>query len=153
MCQPGPVEPARLDPLVICRRSGVVWLDGRLAWHVVHDDAVLVVVGGTEQDVPLPGAGEVLLEARSKTRQADLVLRCTASVEQLAAGTPEWDAAVTALAAGRGDPPPVDHRTSWAATSRVLVLRPVATLPPPDDSERTVATTRRTTGGVVSREA
>ncbi len=129
-----------------CTRSGVVWLrpEGaagyRLAWHVWHENAVHVVAGGGEQDLPpLHGAVEVVVPSHdAHTRLATVAARAV----PLVPGTSEWALAVQALAAkrlnDRSDPArPQEQRDRWARGATVTRLEPVALVqagPGPDDA-------------------
>jgi hypothetical protein len=129
-----------------CTRSGVVWLrpEGasgyRLAWHVWHDGAVLVVTGGGEQELPpLEGLVEVVVPSKdARTRLATVAARA----ERLWPGTSQWATAAQVLSAkrlnDRSDPAkPEEQRDRWARYATVTRLDPVALLaagPGPDDA-------------------
>jgi hypothetical protein len=129
-----------------CTRSGVVWLrpDGatghRLAWHVWHDGAVLVVTGGGEQELPpLEGLVEVVVPSKdARSRLATVAARG----ERLWPGTSQWAAAAQVLASkrlnDRSDPAkPEEQRDRWARYAAITRLDPVALLaagPGPDDA-------------------
>lgn len=109
------------------RRSGVLWLSApdvppTLVWHLWHDEAAYVVVGGDEQ--PLPPLGPVASVAvRSKT--GALVVTWEADVSQVEPGSERWAAVVPLLAGERLNAPSVlDLPERWAAASKVLELRP-----------------------------
>lgn len=113
------------------RRGAVVWvaLDGRpprAVWHVWHDAAVLLVVGGDEQD--LPGADDAqraVVVVRGRGPLAGRVAELAATVERPAPGTPEWDDAVAALVPERLNADDLDALPArWTASSTVLRLRP-----------------------------
>ncbi len=91
------------------RRAGVIWLTvpGRdrafPAWHIWRDPpgAAYLVTGPGEQ--PLPGladAGRVTVTVPSKETGGALVT-WTGDVHRVDPGSPEWDAAIGPLAAGR----------------------------------------------------
>jgi hypothetical protein len=129
-----------------CTRSGVVWLrpEGsvghRLAWHVWHENAVHVVAGAGEQDLPpLDGVVEVVVPSHdARSRLATVAARAV----RLAPGTNAWALAVAALAAkrlnDRSDPArPQEQRDRWARYATVTRLEPVALVaagPGPDDA-------------------
>jgi hypothetical protein len=129
-----------------CTRSGVVWLrpDGasghRLAWHVWHDGAVLLVAGGGEQELPpLEGLVEVVVPSKdARSRLATVATRA----ERLWPGTSQWATAAQVLAAkrlnDRSDPArPEEQRDRWARYATITRLEPVALLaagPAPDDA-------------------
>lgn len=112
------------------RRSGVVWVspdghDLRLVWHLWHDDALYLVGGGDEQELP-PLQDRAVVVVRSKASQSDRVVEWTADVEPVLPGTLRWDEIVPLLAAERlNAPSAVDLPARWAAASTVLRLSPV----------------------------
>ena len=111
------------------RRSGVVWVsaDGtapRLLWHLWHDDAMYVVGGGEEQELP-PLQDRAVVVVRSKASQSDRVVEWEADVAPVLPGTPQWAEVVPRLAAERLNAPSgADLPARWAAGSRVLRLTP-----------------------------
>ena len=111
------------------RRSGVVWVsaDGtapRLVWHLWHDDALWLVGGGDEQELP-PLQDRAVVVVRSKASQSDRVVEWDADVAPVLPGTPEWDAAVPLLAAERLNAASAeDLAQRWAERSVVLRLSP-----------------------------
>jgi mutator protein MutT len=103
----GAPEPALIAEAT--RRAGVIWLTvpGRdrafPAWHIWRDPpgAAYLVTGPGEQ--PLPGladAGRVTVTVPSKETGGALVT-WTGDVHRVDPGSPEWDAAIGPLAAGR----------------------------------------------------
>jgi hypothetical protein len=120
-----------------CSRSGVVWLRAaaqpyRLAWHVWHEDAVVVVQGGGEQELGLPVApgspATVELVVPSKDRGTRLATALTRA-EVLDPATPEWAAAAAALSAARlNDRDAAGQRTRWAASAQLVSLTPLRLL-------------------------
>ncbi|GAA4565512.1 hypothetical protein [Planotetraspora kaengkrachanensis] len=105
------------------KKSGVVWIGRRLAWHAWHDGAIYVVTGGGEQDLPgLTEADETEVTLRSKDNGAELV-RFAASVEIVdQAAEPD---AIAALAKERLNAPDASGLTArWAAHSTVVRLTP-----------------------------
>jgi hypothetical protein len=112
------------------RRSGVVWVsaDGtspRLVWHLWHADALYLVGGGDEQELP-PLEDRAVVLVRSQASQSDRVVEWDADVEPVLPGTPLWDEVVPRLAAERlNTPSAVDLPARWAAgPSYVLRLSP-----------------------------
>jgi len=114
-----------------CRKSDLVWItlpgvpQSRAAWHVWFDDAVHLVSGGTEQDLPgLDAAETVEVIVRSKDRGGRLV-RWAARVRRLQPGTEEWDAAARELVAKRLNLRDADHaRERWARECLIARLDP-----------------------------
>jgi hypothetical protein len=114
-----------------CSRTDMVWIkatvDDRFqaAWHIWHDDAVCLVYGTGEQDLPLL-SGEVEVTARSKDTGA-AVIGFLAQVDNLTSHTPEWDAAAQALSAARLNATDLpEQRDRWANGAVISLLRPVA---------------------------
>jgi len=113
------------------RRSGVVWVsaDGtapRLVWHLWHAEAMWLVGGGDEQELP-PLADRALVVVRSKAAQSGRVVEWAADVSRLEPGSPAWDEVVPLLAAERLNAASADDlRTRWAQSSTVLRLAPRA---------------------------
>ena len=109
------------------RRSGVVWVSApgvppTLVWHLWHDDAAWLVVGGDEQQLP-PLGPSASVAVRSKT--GALVVTWQAAVSQVAPGSERWSEVVPLLAGERLNAPSVtDLPARWAAASTVLELRP-----------------------------
>jgi len=120
-----------------CTRSGVVWVrpEGavghRLAWHVWHDGALLVVAGGGEQELPpLEGLVEVVVPSKDAGSRLATV---AARAERLWPGTSQWATAAQVLAAKRlnerSDPAhPEQQRDRWARYATVTRLEPVRLL-------------------------
>jgi hypothetical protein len=143
---PPPLEP-ELTPeqaaLVAeaCTKSGVVWVkpnDGvrfQLAWHTWHADAVHVVYGVDEQMLPLlSGAVEVIVRSKDTGGR---VVAFLARAEVLPAGSPEWEAAATALSAARLNArETAEQRERWASGGLISRLLPVRLLQssPGDDA-------------------
>ncbi len=113
------------------RRSGVVWVsaDGtspRVVWHLWHADALWLVGGGEEQDLP-PLADRAVVVVRSKATQSGRVVAWDADVTRVEPGTPEWDEVVPLLAAERLNAASAEELpTRWAQASTVLRLTPRA---------------------------
>ena len=116
------------------RRSGVVWVsaDGaspRLVWHLWHDDAMFLVGGGDEQELP-PLHDTAVVVVRSKASQSDRVVEWRADVTPVLPGTPLWDEVVPLLAAQRLNAVSTAALPErWAQASTVLRLSPVPLLP------------------------
>src|SRR5690349_21719517 len=86
------------------KKSGLIWVRGagapgaRALWHVWHEGAVCLVGDGPGEQ-PLPGlvdGGSAEVTVRSKDKGGRLVT-FAATVSQLTAGSPEWEAAVAEL--------------------------------------------------------
>jgi hypothetical protein len=105
------------------KKSGILWIGRRLAWHAWHDGAIYVVTGGGEQDLPgLAEAAEVEVTLRSKDNGAELV-RFPASVEVVDQAAEAE--AVSVLAKERLNAPDAAGLTDrWAARSTVVRLTP-----------------------------
>lgn len=110
-------------------KAGLVWVsaDGRPAqslWHVWHDGAVTVVVGGGEQPDPVAGADVVRLAVPSKDTRARLV-EVDADVVPVLPGSDLWTPATAVLSASRlNEVHPAGQLDAWARSSRVLRLVP-----------------------------
>jgi hypothetical protein len=143
-----------------CARSAVLWLrtpdEDRFhgAWYIWHADAVHLVHGNGEQVLPLLD-GEVEVIARSKETGARLVRFVALAEELLPAGSPEWEAAATALAAARLNArDAAGQRERWASGALIARLSPLRMLAggpiePRDDDpgRRTPVPTPATTNG------
>ena len=112
------------------RRSGVVWVsaDGtspRLVWHLWHDDALHLVGGGDEQELP-PLQDRAVVVVRSAAGQSDRVVEWQAAVTPVLPGTARWDEVVPLLAAARlNAASAAELPARWARGSTVLRLTPV----------------------------
>jgi hypothetical protein len=150
-----PVEAALIAEA--CTRSDVLWARAMVApdqpqqryralWHVWHDDAVCVIGGAGEQVLPdLAGTAEVVCRSKDTGTQ---VIRFLARVEPVTAGRPGWDAAADALAAARlNTPDPQAQRAAWAASGRVVLLRPVTVIDAVAGDDRSPAGRRRAPEG------
>lgn len=105
------------------RRSGAVWLEGALVWHLWHDGAMYVVGGGPEQPLPVGAGDRARVVVRSKASQAGVVVAWEADVTAVSPGTDLWAEVVPLLAAERLNAPPgaVDR---WATECVVLRFSP-----------------------------
>ncbi|MER6539592.1 hypothetical protein ACWDE0_20805 [Streptomyces sp. 900105755] len=124
------------------KKSGLVWVRGagaapaRAVWHAWADGAMCLVGGGAEQPLgELADGGAAEVTVRSKDKGGRLVT-WTATVTELPAGTPEWDAAVAELKGKRLNAPDGEAMTDrWARECRVLRLTPTgATSPLPEEN-------------------
>lgn len=122
-----------MPPLVdeATKRSGVAWValgdhPPRLVWHLWHEDALWLVTGGLEQE--LPGADTATTASvtlRSKATQNDRLVTWTAEVERVQPGSATWDAVVPLLHDKRLNAPDGDAQPlRWGRESTVLRLRP-----------------------------
>lgn len=114
-------------------KAGLVWVSVGQArpqalWHVWHDDAALVVVGGSEQPDAVGDATRVTVAVPSKDNRARLVT-FGAAVEEIRPDDERWDASVAALGPNRlNTSTSVDQSAVWAEGSRLLLLVPDETL-------------------------
>lgn len=114
----------------LAKKSGLVWVsyDGgtHAIWHEWVGDAVCLVAGGTEQQLPgIADQQSVTLLLRSKSTRA-LVAEAPAQVEVISPDSPHWEAVTTALKTGRlnlHDSANAIER--WARESAVIRLVPV----------------------------
>jgi hypothetical protein len=128
--------PPAIDPAALAlvaegaTKSGVVWVRPtasdrhHLAWHAWHDGAVVLVLGGGEQELPpLENVVEVVVPSKdTRARLATVLTRA----RTLAPGTQEWSDTVAVLAAKRlNDRDPAGQRDRWARDARVVRLEPV----------------------------
>jgi hypothetical protein len=118
------------------------------AWHVWHDDALLLIAGGTEQ--PLPGisdADSVEVTMRSKDNGGRLVTWVGVPTRVLPSA-PGWDAAVAALASERISIPSLSETPKvWAqqcVVTRVVPTGQVLEQPGSLSAESHAATPRQT---------
>ncbi|MGW2487013.1 hypothetical protein ACWCV9_07295 [Streptomyces sp. NPDC001606] len=139
------------------KKSGLIWVRAtgapaaRALWHVWHEGAVCLVGGGPGEQ-PLEGltdGGTAEVSVRSKDKGGRLVT-FPVTVSEVAAGSPEWEAAVAELKGKRLNAPDGEEMPArWARECRVLRLTPagaVAPLPEGSLAEAPVptpATTRR----------
>ncbi|WP_055532686.1 hypothetical protein [Streptomyces graminilatus] len=115
------------------KKSGLVWVKGpagpsRALWHVWHEGAA-VLVGDGPGEQPLPGlveGAEAEVTVRSKDKGGRLVT-WAATVVELAARSPEWEASVAELKGKRLNAPDGEAMTDrWARECRVVRLVPCA---------------------------
>lgn len=148
------------------KKSGLIWVRagglptspgpgdeaaGRPLWHVWHDGAAFLVGDGPGEQ-PLPGltdGGEAVVTVRSKDKGGRLA-SWAARVTELAAGTPEWEAAVGDLKGKRLNAPDGEAMTErWARECRLVRLEPTGATAAPSDGSlaqrpvQTAATTRQ----------
>ena len=136
-----------MDPFALAlvaelgKKTSVCWLryaEGyaapteHAAWHVWHDDALLLVSGGDEQ--PLPGisdAEEVAVTMRSKENGGRLVTWAGAPV-RIMPGTEAWAPAAAALASARISIPSLSQTpVEWARSSVITRIEPASVLEAP----------------------
>ncbi|CAA9344313.1 MAG: hypothetical protein AVDCRST_MAG34-1136 [uncultured Nocardioidaceae bacterium] len=123
------------------RRSRVCWLsyaydeagdrvrvEGRLVWHLWHEDALVVLScpGPAEQVLPgIDRTGRVEVTMRSKDTKGRL-LTWTGMVEVVEVGTASWSGHVEALLGVRLNLPDVDAaREDWAEHGIIVRIRPL----------------------------
>lgn len=131
------VEPSTPDPLALvaaaAKKSSVIWVsvDGapaRALWQVPSEGSMLVVTGGSEQELPeLADASSAAVTIRSKENGASIVVT-EVSVEHLVPDSPDWLAAVSELAPKRLNAQGLDLSASWRSASVVSRLRPTRVL-------------------------
>lgn len=112
----------------------MVWVDfgqgQRVAWHIWHDDALWLVCGGIEQDLPgavcpSQSAQPPARQATVSVRSAEGVLCFTADVAPVEPGSAEWLSAVPVLHENRLNPPDGEAQPErWARESVILRLTP-----------------------------
>ncbi|MFZ5847413.1 MAG: hypothetical protein ACOYX5_08540 [Actinomycetota bacterium] len=114
------------------KKTGVCWLrydDGgprpRAAWHVWHDEALLLVAGGPEQELPgIAEADRVEVTMRSKDNGGRLVT-WVGSVSPVRPGEEQWEDATSALIADRLNLEDLGTaRQTWAERSVVVRVEP-----------------------------
>ncbi|MFI9581400.1 hypothetical protein ACIHCQ_06050 [Streptomyces sp. NPDC052236] len=112
------------------KKSALIWVRGdgpvRALWHVWHEGAAYIVGDGPdEQPLPRLSAGATAeVTVRSKDKGGRLIV-WTATVEELAPHSEEWEAAVAELKGKRlnaQDAERIPER--WARECRVLRLAP-----------------------------
>jgi len=129
----------------LARRSAVCWISygepvrHHTVWHVWHEDAIGLVVGGAEQQLPgVQQCSSVLVTLRSKTTGQRLAT-CRARVQILQPGTERWTSLAPALVSGRLNLiDPAGAPARWANDSTLVRLEPEAVVAQPgtlpDDS-------------------
>ncbi|MDQ0992906.1 hypothetical protein [Streptomyces sp. V3I7] len=125
------------------KKSGLIWVKGagapaaRALWHAWHEGAACVVGDGPgEQSLAgLTDGGTAEVVVRGKDKGGRLV-DWTATVSELAPGSPEWEATVAELKGKRLNASDGEAMTGrWARECRVLRLVPTGgLLPLPDGS-------------------
>jgi hypothetical protein len=137
-----PVDPEVTTALIaeLGKKTSVCWLRyaepgyvGRVnpaatehaAWHVWHQDALLLIAGGTEQPLPsISEAASVEVTMRSKENGGRLVTWVGVPSRVLPA-SPEWEAAAAALASARISIPSLSETPKvWATESVVTRIVP-----------------------------
>ena len=121
----------------LTKKSGLVWVayDGSTfaVWHEWVGDAVCIVSGGLEQQLPgISHQTSVTLLLRSKSTRA-LAAQIEAQVEVIGPDSEHWEAVTTALRAGRlnlHDSATAIER--WARESVVVRLVPQGAALVPD---------------------
>jgi hypothetical protein len=130
------VDPAVVSALIaeLGKKTSVCWLRFSVygnpaaehaVWHVWHEDALLVVAGGTEQPLPhVLDAEWVEVTMRSKENGGRLVT-WVGVPERILPTAPDWDAAVAALASARLSIPSLSETPKvWAERSVVTRIVP-----------------------------
>ena len=121
------------------KKTGVCWLRydepsgstprTRAAWHIWHDDALHLVVGGDEQ--PLPGlakAERVVVVMRSKENGGRLV-SWVGRVSVVGPADESWDEVTTALVTDRLNLEDLNTvKDEWARRSVVVRIEPTGDL-------------------------
>lgn len=120
------------------KKSGLIWVRGaeapaaRALWHVWHEGAACLLGDGPGEQ-PLPGltdGGLAEVTVRGKDKGGRLVT-WTATVTELAPGSPDWEAAVAELKGKRLNAPDGEAMTArWSRECRVLRLTPTGTTTP-----------------------
>ncbi len=125
------MEPEVVRALVaeLGKKTSVCWLryfgKERAAWHVWHDDALLLVWGGDEQPLPyLDEADRVEVTMRSKDNGGRLVTWVGVPSRVLPTSD-AWPASVAALASARLSIPSLSETPrQWESTSVVTRIVP-----------------------------
>jgi hypothetical protein len=130
------VDPAVVTALIaeLGKKTSVCWLrysvyDGPVrehaVWHVWHDDALLLVSGGSEQPLPfIEDATSVEVTMRSKDNGGRLVTWVGAP-SRLLPEDERWEGAVQALALARLSIPSLTETPrTWAKESVVTRIEP-----------------------------
>lgn len=124
------------------RRSGLVWVrpEGSArehpVWHVWHDGACWLVIGGAEQS--LPPCDRAVVVVRSRARQGDRLLEWAADVRAVPAGSDAWEGVVPLLHGARLNATDGEQQPDrWARESTLLRLVPTGELLPVGDGART----------------
>ena len=95
-------------------------------WHLWHEDALWLVCGGIEQELPdAELATSAVVTVRSKASQNDQVVSWVAAVSPVLPGSQEWQVAVPLLHDKRLNAPDGEQQPKrWARESLVLRLTP-----------------------------
>ena len=142
--EPGPGAvggpPAAVPPIIeeATKKSDLVWIDGRPAWHVWHRGAVYVVCDGAEQQMPgLDKADAVVVTVRSKDA-GSTVVSWRGAVELVPPGSPAWNEVVPLLVGKRLNNRDGDAAADrWARESKVARIVPTGELIEAPGSVRT----------------
>jgi hypothetical protein len=154
----------------LAKKTGVCWLRyeeperpgttprARPAWHVWHDDALYLVAGGAEQQLPaIADVERVEVLMRSKENGGRLV-SWVGSVTTVHPSDEAWDEVTAALVSGRLNLPDLAAAAGeWAEDSAVVRLEPTGEIgeSPGDLSDEahlaTPAETRASTRGALPR--
>ena len=121
---PSPTPPSPTLVAEATRRSGAVWVEDALVWHLWHDGALYLVGGGPEQPLPVGAGDRARVVVRSKASQAGVVVEWAADVTAVLPGTQLWDEVVPLLAVERLNAP-AGRVDRWAAECVVLRFSPV----------------------------
>lgn len=127
--------PAELEPLLAAahkamKKSGVSWVEvdgerARPVWMGWAADALHVVVGGGEQEVPGLAEATSAVVSTPAESTGSLLVRWRASVSVLTPRSPEWDAAAAVLAEKRLNLGVADDTLArWAAGAALVRLAP-----------------------------
>jgi len=130
------VDPAVVSALIaeLGKKTSVCWLRYSVygdppaehaVWHVWHEDALLVIAGGTEQPLPdIVDAEWVEVTMRSRENGGRLVTWVGVPTRVLPTA-PEWAAAAAALASARLSIPSLSETPKvWAERSIVTRIVP-----------------------------
>jgi hypothetical protein len=141
VCDARRMEAATTAALIAesAKRSGLLWVRrigagsdtgaaARPVWHVWQDGSAYLLTGGIEQPMPegldVPGA-QAEVTARSKDKGSRLAV-WHATVHDIEAESPQWDAVLPALVSTRLNSPDGEHAPQrWARECRLQRLTPV----------------------------
>lgn len=116
------------------KKSDLLWVvvdssTARPVWHIWHDEAVVVVVGGLEQPDPgLTDGTTVELILRSKDKGARILV-VEAAAARVPSDSPQWDELAAAVHAKRLNSPDGDAAVArWRQESALWRLTPTGRL-------------------------